>query len=813
MQALLQDLRYGARMLLKNPGFTLIAVITLALGIGANTAIFSVIDAVLLRPLPFKDSARLVAAWSTDLRNPQAKQYVSTLDLADWRTQSRSFEQLAGWFIYDFTLLSGGEPRRVKGSGVDGDLFTLLGVQPMLGRVFRADDDKVAMLSYGLWQRRFKGDPNLVGQSITLNGESYTVVGVMPQGFQFPIVADSVDLWATWNYAKHDGPANKRDARLMEVIGRLQPQATLTQAQAELDTITAALRQQYPDTNKDIGARLIPAAENLVGDHRRALLVLFGAVGCVLLIACVNVANLLLARAAGRRREIAVRAALGASRARIAFQLLTESLLLALAGGGLGGLIALWGVDALVALNPSYLPGADRISVDGRVMSFTLLASLLTGVLFGLAPAWHASKIDLTTALKDSGPALSEGVGGRRLRSALVITEIALALILLTGAALLITSFWRLRQVDPGFDLRNVLTFRLSLPYEKYDAPQAGEFFRQLQPRLLAIPGVRAASTVFPLPLNGDESFDSIDVSLDQRIELEGRPLQPRERLRIDGRTVQPDYFRAMGIRLAQGRDFTERDNKEAPKVAIINETLARRYFPNEDPLGKRIALYSVFVKDRPPLCQIIGVVGDVKHRGLSAEPRPEVYVPLAQEPFQELFVVVKTESDPLNLVGAVRAAVQTLDQAQPIYDVKTLDARLGSSLAQQRFNTLLLAIFSALALLLAAVGLYGVLSYTVAQRTHEIGIRLALGAQSSDVLKLVIKQGMQLVLIGVVIGLVGALALTRLMQGLLFGVSATDPFTFTLIALLLASIALLACYLPARRAAKVDPMVALRCE
>ena len=811
MERLLQNLRYSVRMLRKNPGFTFIAVLTLALGIGANTAIFSVIDAVLLRPLPFKEAERLVAVWSTTERNPQSKQHVSSPDLADWRAQSRSFESLSGWFIYELTLTGNGEPVRVKGAGVNGDILTLLASAPELGRTFRPEDDHVVVLSHRLWQRRFNSDTSIVSRNITLNGESYTIVGVMPQGFQFPIGPDPVDLWATWDFAKYPGPTQRRDARLLDVIGRLRPAITVTQAQAELDGIAAALREQYPDTNKEIGARIIPAAEDLVGVHRRALLVLFGAVGFVLLIACVNVANLLLAKAAGRRREMAVRAALGASRRSIVLQLLTESLLLALAGGTLGFLIAMWGVDALLALNPDYLPGANRIGMDGRVLAFTMMASLATGVLFGLVPAWHASKIDLTTALKDGDRTVTEGAGRRRLRGSLVIVEVALSIVLLAGAALLINSFWRLRQVDPGFDSRNVLTFRLSLPYEKYDAPQAGEFFRQLQTRLQTIPGVRAASTILPLPLNGDPVFDNLDASFDTRLDIKGRTVAPNERPRIDGRTVQPDYFHAMGIRLVSGRDFNERDNAEATQVAIINETLARQHFPNEDPIGKRIRLNSVFIQGEPPLRQIVGIIGDVKHRNLSMETRPEVYVPLAQDPFQEFFVVVKTESDPHSFAGAVRNEVQALDKDLPIYNVQALDERLGASIAQERFNTVLIATFAALALLLTAVGLYGVMSYDVAQRTHEIGIRQALGAQPRDVLKLIIGQGAALVLIGTVIGLMASFALTRLMKGLLFDVSATDPLTFALVTLLLAGVALAALYVPARRATEIDPVIALR--
>jgi putative ABC transport system permease protein len=813
MNTLWHDIRYGLRSLLKEPGFTVVAIITLALGIGANTAIFSVIDAVLLRPLPFKDPERLVAVWSTDSGRGLSKQYVSYPDLTDWRAASRSFEHLGGWFGYDMTLVGDGEPARVKGVGVAGDLLAALGVQPVVGRTFRADDDRVVVLSDELWRRRFNADPNVVGRGVTLSGESYTVVGVMPGGFQFPIQADAADVWLTWNYAVHPGPASKRDARLFEVVGRLRPDAAVAEAQAELGVIAAALSKQYPETNKDIGVQIVPAAEELVKNVRRSLLVLFGAVAGVLLIACVNVANLLLVRAAGRRREMAVRAALGASRARVSLQLLIESLLLAVAGGIVGGLVALWGVDALVALTPEYLPGAERIAVDSRVLAFTLLVSLVTGVLFGLAPAWHASKIDLTTALKDSPTTTAGGAGGRRLRGALVVAEMSLALVLLVGAALLINSFWRLRQVDPGFDPQNVLSLRLSLPYEKYSTAQADDFFRKLQPRVQAIPGVRAASAVFPLPLYGDPVFDSMLDSFDMRLDIEGRPLPRRERPRTDGRTVQPNYFRAMGIRLLRGRDFSERDDANALPVAIINEAVARRHFPSEDPIGKRLRLDSIFDKDAPPMRQIIGVVADVKHRGLTMEAWPEVYTPLAQTPFQEMFVVVKTDGDPNRVVGAVRGAVWEIDKDQPIYDVRTLGERLDLTVAQPRFNTLLLTVFSALALVLAAVGLYGVMAYSVAERTRELGIRMALGAEPRDILKLVVKQSLILTVVGVGLGVAAALSLTRVMSSLLYDVSATDPVIFVGVSLLLALVALAACLVPARRATKVDPMAALRYE
>ena len=812
MRAIAEDLRYAFRNLRTHPGTTAVAAITLAIGIGANTAIFSVIDKALLHPLPFRDSNRLVHVWSTDPRSP-VRQWVSFPDFVDWRRQAQTLEGLAAWFLYDMTLVGSGDPLRVKSAVIYGDLFALLGVPPALGRTFRVEqgrsEGRLVVISDGLWRRRFGSDPDVVGRGLTLSGESYTVAGVMPQGFQFPVLAEAVDVWASFGSEQFAGPTWNRGARLLNVIGRLKTGVAIEQAQVDLDRIGSALRQQYPDTNSQVGIRIVPAIEELVADVRLALLVLFGVVVCVLLIACVNVANLLLARAADRRQEIAVRAALGASRLRLGRQLLTEYLLLALVGGGLGALLAVWGVPALLALVPGDLPRADAIGIDVRVLQFTLLASLLTGFLFGLTPAWRASRINLVSALRDSGSTHSEGPGARRLRGALVVGEIALALILLTGAALLINSFWRLGTVDPGIDPRDVLAFKVSLPYEKYNAGQAGEFFRQLQERLEALPGVHAASTVLPLPLNRDALFDGLALYVD----IEGRPVRQSERPLVDGFTVQPHYLRVVGIELRSGRDFNARDTAAAPRVAIISETLARRFFPGEDAIGKRIRLDSpVLGNAERPARQIVGVVADVKHRGLSAEVRPQVYTPLTQDPFNEFFVVVKTESSPRALVAAARSAVLALDKEQPIAEIQTLEERVGQSIGRERFNSLLLTIFSSIALLLASVGLYGVMSYAVARRTHEFGIRMALGADLGAVLAGVVREGLTLVLAGVCIGWIGALVLTRLLQNLLFGVSATEPMTFAVAALLLTVVALLACWVPARSATKVDPVIALRC-
>jgi putative ABC transport system permease protein len=809
MHTFWQDFRYGARTLLRRPGFSLVAIATLALGIGAVTAIFSVIDATLLRPLPFKDPDRLVTVWSMNRQNPLSKMPVSTLDLKDWQRQARNFESFASWFTMDLTLTGGGDATRVKGKGVSGDLFGLLGVTPPIGRAIRDGDHYTVTLSHRLWLRQFNADRQIVGRTITLAGEGYTVVGVAPVGFQFPIEAEPADLWMTWDYAKLVGPMTARDARVAEVIARMRPGVSLAGARAEMETIAFALSQQYPDTNKEIGVLLNLAAEEMTKNHRRPLLVLFGAVSFVLLIVCVNIANLLMVRATARRRELAIRSALGAGPLRIASQLLTESLVLALAGGLLGALAAMWATDAMAAFSPTYLPGIEKIAVNGRVLGFAFLTSLLTGILFGLAPVWQASLIDLTRALKDGAQA-TDGARGGRLRAALVVSEIALSLILLVGAALLVDSFVRLLRVDPGFDPKNVLSFRISLPYQKYTAVQSGQFFQELQSRLKAIPGVREAANVFPLPMHGDPDFENMSVSLDTRLEIEGRPTPRAERSIVESRTVQPGFVRAMGINVLDGRDFDDRDDAGKPPVAVINQALAEHFFPGENPIGKRLRLSSIVQKD-PPMRQIVGVVADIKQQSLDAPARPELYVPFAQDPFQEMYVVIKTEGDSTAVVGAARAAGASLDPEQPIFNIRTLEQRIGLSVSQRRFHTILLSIFSIAALALAAIGLYGVLSYAVALRTHEMGVRLALGAQTSDIIRLILGNGMKLTFAGVGLGLAGAFALTRFLRGLLFGVSATDPWIFAGVALLLTLTALAAVWVPARRATKVDPLEALR--
>jgi len=803
------------RMLVKRPGFTLIAIIALALGIGANTAIFSVINTVLLKPLPFPDPDRLMSVWATHPQRGIKHGAVSYPDFADWRDQNQVFERMAGYHEGAFTLTGGDEPARLQGEIVSADMFTLLGATPVMGRAFLPEEDKpgdkgrVVILSHRLWKQRFNSDPDIVDKTLTLDGASYTIVGVMPEGFQFPIQNEPVDLWMTFapESAASDGEpmTANRGAHYMAVIGRLKPGVTKTQAQAELDTIAARLEQQYPDTNKYRGTQVIAALEDLVGDVRQPLLILFGAVGCVLLIACVNVANLLLARATSRHKELAIRSALGASRLRVMRQLLTESVMLALAGGALGLLVAMWGTDLLVAISRDDLPRVTQITLDTRVLGFTLLISVLTGIIFGLVPALQSSKPDLSDALKEGGRGSTEGAHRNLIRSVLVIAEVAIASVLLIGAALLIQSLSRLQHINPGFNSHNVLTLNLGLPEVKYSTEKQIVFYRDLLERVRALPGVTSASGVLPLPLSGDR----IRVTF----ETEGRPLPKGDLPASEYRGIGLDYFRTMSIPFLRGRDFNERDTKSSPAVIIINQSFADQFFPGEDPIGKRIKPGISFDDAEPAMREIVGIVGNVKHQELAAIADPEYYVPFAQLPFEFLTLVVKSDSDPRPLATAIRQQVQAIDKDLPVYAVKLLDDYLAASVAQPRFNTLLLSIFAGLALLLTVVGLYGVMSYSVVQRTHEIGIRMALGAQGNDVLQMVVGQGMKLTLAGVGIGLTAAFALTRLLSSLLYGVSATDPLTFGVVAVLLTVVALAACFIPARRATKVDPMVALRYE
>jgi putative ABC transport system permease protein len=804
-----QDLRYGGRMLRTNPGFTLIAVITLALGIGANTAIFSVVNAVLLRPLRYSDPDRLLQVWQTFPQLGSNQVTVSAPEFFDYKDQNRVFEKIAAFRFQGFTLTGASEPELIFGNRVSADLFPLLGVAPALGRTFLPEEDQIGgpraiILSHGLWQRRFGSDTTLIGKSLTLDGESFTVAGVMPPGFQFPPQARQTELWVNIPFDAND--LNRRGWRPLGVIARLKSGVSLDLANAELKAISG----RFPASGLVPSAYAISLQEQVVGRVRRALFIMLGAVSFVLLIACANVANLILSQAAARQREMAIRAAIGASRSRLIRQLFAEGLPLSLLGGGAGLLLAAWIVKLLVSINPDNLPRANEIGVDLRTLGFTLSISMLTGVIFSLAPAWQFSRLDINDSLKEGGRGISVNFRRFSLRNILLISEVALSLTLLIGAGLLINSFSRLLQVDPGFDPRGVMTMQIALPQSKYPEIQRRAFFERTLERISGLPGVQSAGMTSALPLTVNPDFG---FTIEGQTTMEDTP-------QTFWRAISPDYLRTMGIPLRRGRYFSERDQENAAAVAIINETMARRFWPDEDPLGKRIKLGGP--QRMYPWMEIVGIVGDVKHDGPDAPVGPELYLPYAQTPFSQMpaglrfpamSLVARSGSDLLNLASAMQAEIKLLDKDQPVTNIRTLDQLLADSISQQRFYLLLLAFFAVIALALAAIGLYGVVSYTVRQRTQEIGVRMAFGAQAGDVLKLIIKYGMKLTLIGVLIGLAGALALTRLMKTLLFDVSATDPLTFASIVALLALVALLACIVPARRATKVDPLVALRNE
>jgi putative ABC transport system permease protein len=814
MNTLLQDIRFGLRMLLKSPSISIVATIALALGIGANTAIFSVVNAVLLRPLPFPNSESLVSVFETDSRRGQIRGSHSYPNFLDLRAQSTVFEYVASYHGADYIMTGRGEPARLQGLVATADLFSLLGVSPMLGRTFLPDEDKpsesgrVVILSEGLFRKRFNADPAILNQAITLDGRSFTVVGVMPSSFEFPIQNEPVELWTTiaGDASGKEPITGQRGAHFLGVIGRLKSGVTKEQAQSELTTIAARLEQQYPDTNTNKSLRFESALTALVGDIRPALLILLGAVACVLLIACANVANLLLARATSRHKEMAIRSALGATRMRVIRQLLTESVLLSLVGGAVGLLLAVWWSDLLVALGKDDIPRALHVGIDWRVLGFTLGISLVTGLIFGLAPATHSSKSELVESLKDGGRGTSEGARRSRVRNLLVVSELAVAVVLLVVAGLLIQSLWRLRNVNSGLQPQNVLTFNAALPEIKYKSDRQSQFFIDLKSRLESTPGVQSASTIDPLPLSGERFVISF--------EIEGRPMAPKDHPSADFFTTGVGYFRTMGIPVIKGRDFDDRDKHGSTPVVIVTETFVRQFFPNEDPIGKRIKPgISSFDGEDTMMREIVGVVGDVRNRTLSTESKPAYYVPQTQVPFSQMVAVVKTTAEPRSFIPAATKEVAALDADVPLFGVKSMDEYLSASVAAPRFNTTLLSIFAAVALVLTIVGLYGVMSYSVVQRTNEIGIRLALGAQSRDVLLMIVKQGSKLIVMGLVIGLAGAFAATRVIASLLFGVTTKDPFTFVAAAVLLAVVALLACYVPAWRATKVDPLEALRYE
>ncbi|MCI0486654.1 MAG: ABC transporter permease [Blastocatellia bacterium] len=803
MNNLLKDIRFGVRMLTGNLRFTVVAVIALALGIGANAAIFSVVNTVLLRPLPFEDPDRLMMIRETKL--PQFPEFsVSPGNFLDWQKQNTVFEQMTAINGAAFNLIGRGDPERLRGQRITHGCFAMLGVQPQIGRDFLPEEDQpghneVVILSHGLWQRRFGGDPNILNQAITLDGQSYTVIGVMGQDFRFG--GSDTELWTPIAFTAQQ--AGQHGSHYLSAIGRLKPGVTLDQARAEMSTIAERLAQQYPDANAGWNVKIMPLLEYAVRDIKPALILLLGAVGFVLLIACANVANLLLARAASRQKEIAIRAAMGAGRFALVRQLLTESVLLSLTGGIIGLLLAIWGVDLLLALAPEDLPRVRDVSLDGRALAFTAAITLLTGLSFGLVPALQASKPDLNETLKDAGRGSTEG--GRRhiIRGTLVVIEVAMSLVLLVGAGLMIKSFLHLQRVEPGFNPNNALTASISLPQKKYaDAGQRFTFYNQLIEHVSSLPGVQAAGASCVVPLTGNDFVLGF--------EIEGRPPYPAgEGPSTNYYSVSPEYFRAMGIPLLRGRFFTEQDTKDTTRVAIINETMAKTHFPNENPIGKRVHVTMGPVTYR----EIVGIVGDVKQYGLDQKTTAQTYEPYSQQPFSFMTLVVRTEGEPASLSGGIRGAVLSIDKEQPVSSIRTLDQFVSASIAQQRFSMLLLGVFAAVAMVLASVGIYGVMSYAVEQRTHEIGIRMALGARTGNVLRMVISQGMILALIGLAAGLSGAFLLTKFMESLLFEVSVTDPLTFAGVAALLMVIALLACYIPARRAARVDPMVALRYE
>jgi putative ABC transport system permease protein len=810
VQTLWQDLLFGLRMMGKRPGFTLVAALTLALGIGANTAIFSVVNAVLLNPFPYREPDKIVRLFVTSVNdNDPGIKSVSYPDFLDYRAQNQVFTQTAVIDATSLTLMGSEEPERIQCALVSASLFPLLGIQPVLGRAFLPEEDQpqgapVVILGYGLWQRRFGSSASIIGQNITLTGNRYTVIGVLPAEFKMPSqlmgVGRPYDVWMPV------GPSARQRSRgqhRFEAYARLKSGVTLARAQDDLSLIASRLAAQYPDSNKDKGLGLVPLRELAVRDSRTVLFILLGAVSFVLLIACANVANLLLARAAARQKEIAIRMAMGAGRARIIRQMLTESVLLAVLGGGAGLLLALWGADAFAALHPGGLPRLDEVGIDGRVLGFTFGISLLTGLVFGLAPALQASKSDLLVTIKEGSGQIASSAGSRRIRGLLVISEVALSLVLLIGAGLLINSFWRLQQVNPGIQPDHLLTLRLTLPQNDYrDNQQASHFYQQLLARFGAMPGVESAGAVTILPLGGGFSCDSFT--------RDDRPAPPGQEPCAEYRSVTPGYFKTMGIALVHGREFTERDLRAAPPVAVINETMARRFFADVNPIGMRITPDTGERISR----EIVGVVRDVKHFGLDKEAGAELYVPYFQDAWaRSMTIVLRTSGDPASLSSAARREVWALDKNLPVANIQTMEQLLARSIAEPRFRTLLLGLFASVALLLAASGIYGVMSYAVTQRTPEIGIRMALGASTADVLKLVVGHGMILTLIGVTLGLGAAFTLTRWLKSLLFGISATDPLTFTVIALLMMAVALVACWIPARRATRVDPMVALRYE
>ena len=821
MKSLFQDIRFCVRMLIRQPGFTAVAVLALALGIGANTAIFSVVNAVLLRPLPYPASDQIVRVYNNNPSRGWSRSSISFQDFVDWKEQSKAFAYMAA-FNPRSTNLSGEQgPERVDYAMVTSDIFSVLGAKPVLGRAFLPEDDvsgsgEVIVISHGFWQRYFGGANDVIGKRLILNGAPNTIVGVMPSYVRFP--SADIELWKP--IARSPDSTGSRGSHWLSAIARIKPEATIEEAQAEMSVIAERLAKQYPDSNKGWGVELVSLHEQQTGDLRPALLLLWGAVGLVLLIACANVANLLLARAASREKEIAIRSALGAMRGRIIRQLLTESTLLAASGGAVGLLFAVWGIRLLPELSAAGI--AEEIQIDGRVMIYSFALSLLTGIIFGLVPAFKTSKSDLNDALKEGGRSHA-GSSNNRVRSVLVIAEVALTLVLLVGAGLLMRSFVRLLNVDMGFDTDRLLTLRIAPPqtlpqtdgdmdafFKRYldERRQWSAFYSSLRERVEGMPGVESVGAINRLPLAGNW--------WSMYILPEGGPSwRSGDQPAAYGRVVDTGYLQTMKIPLLKGRMLTDLDDGSAPLAAVINQSMAQAFWPGQDPLGKRLRFGEESVFD---WVTVVGIVGDVRYTNVETAPAPTIYVPFAQTMFGffgdwGMTIVARTESDPSAMTAAIREQIHAMDKSLPLYEVNTMDQLMSESVAEQRFNMLLLAIFGALALVLAMVGIYGVISYSVSQRTREIGVRVALGATRSDIFKLVIGQGMILILIGVGLGLAASLVLTRLLTTLLYEVSPTDTLTFAGISFLLISVALLACYIPARRATRVDPMTALRYE
>ena len=808
MSTLLADVRFGARMLLKNPAMTIVALLALTLGIGANTAIFSVVNAVLLRSFPYADAEKLVLVWEKRQGGRTDQNVINLGNFSDWKEQNQVFSDMAVFFDRAINLTSDGEPEEVPVQFATTNLFSVLGTNPLAGRTFIAEDGgvgqpRVALISYALWQRRFGGDKQIVGRQIILNNDPVTVIGVMPANFGWHIqrgtqVSKPADIWVPFQITNE---LRQRRGRFASAVARLKPGVTIEQAQREMDTIGARLAQQYPMFNALWGVNVVPLRTQFTGEIRRPLLILLGAVGFVLLIACANVANLLLARASARRREIAVRAGLGASRWRIARQLLTESVLLSVIGGALGVLVAWWGTKALVALSPPALIDLQRVSVNLPVLGFTLALTVLTGVIFGLAPALEATRFDLHDSLKEGGK--NVGGGGHRLRNVFVVTQVALALVLLVGAGLLVRSFRRLQSVDPGFNPQNLLTVRVSLPPAKYpEEPKRIDFFKQAVARMKAIPGVEAAGAINTPPFTGLYSGTTVEV--------DDQDLPPGQELKTGVCVTDANYFQTMQIPLKQGRFYTEQEATDMRHVVLVNEAFVRKNLGGGNALGRKLTIY---MKDENVPSEIIGVVGDNKHLGLDTAVEPMSYWPHPELVYPGMTMVLRTRGDASAVAPAAREVIRTLDPQQPIGEISTMESLLSVSVARSRFSASLLTVFSFVALVMAAVGIYGVMSYSVLQRTHEIGVRMALGAQRFDVLKLVVKKGIVLALIGVAAGLAASFALTRLIATLLFEVTATDKVTFAAVSIGLFLVTLLACYLPARRATRVDPLKALRYE